>query len=122
MERQADGRRVRIGCTFVQVAEVETPTIFLVEPVQDGTAQLLDEEWRLQPEIAGHDYRDLYGNRCRRLTLPVGRSVIEFRATRSRRPRRRIRSRRTRGTGRRAARRCVALHVAEPVLPAGHPR
>ena len=72
--------RVRIGCRFVQVAQVPTPTVFQVEPVLDGRARIVDEHWSLEPRVETHEYRDLYGNRCRRLSLPAGRSVIEYRA------------------------------------------
>ena len=73
-------RHVRIGCTFVQVAQIDTPTVFQVEPVLGQIADTTDEEWSFEPEIASRSYADLYGNRCRRLSIPAGRSVISYRA------------------------------------------
>ena len=33
-------RHVRIGCTFVQVAQIDTPTVFQVEPVLGQIAEI----------------------------------------------------------------------------------
>ena len=73
-------RDVRIGCTFVQVAQVDTPAIFQVEPLPDQIADVSEETWDLEPELRSRSYADLYGNRCRRITIPSGRSVISYRA------------------------------------------
>ena len=73
-------RHVRIGCTFVQVAQIDTPTVFQVEPVLGQIADTTGEEWSFEPEIVSRSYADLYGNRCRRLNIPAGRSVISYRA------------------------------------------
>lgn len=70
METAPRHRSVRIGCTFVQVTQVPTATVFQVEPIADGPAQISNERWSSEPAIDTHEYRDLYGNRCRRLTLP----------------------------------------------------
>ena len=37
--------------------------------------------WPTDPNTPSRSYRDLYGNPCRRLTLPAGRSVLRFRTT-----------------------------------------
>ena len=42
-------RQIRIGCTFVQVAQIETPTVFQVEPVLDGRARIANERWNFEP-------------------------------------------------------------------------
>lgn len=73
-------RRLRIGCTFVQVAQIDTPAIFQVEPVLGQTADISGEEWTFEPDRPTRSYADLYGNRCRRLTIPAGRSVLAYRA------------------------------------------
>ncbi len=65
-------RDVRIGCTFVQVAQVDTPAIFQVEPLPDQIAEVSEETWDLEPELRSRSYADLYGNRCRRMTIPSG--------------------------------------------------
>jgi transglutaminase-like putative cysteine protease len=73
-------RHVRVGCKFTQVAQVETPAIFQVEPIVGEIAEVSDEEWSVEPERPSRTYTDLYGNRCRRLSIPAGRSVINYRA------------------------------------------
>ncbi len=74
-------RRLSLGCTFVQWSQLPVHTVFQVEPVLDQIAIIKDEEWLFEPSIQTAVYRDLYGNRCRRLMLPAGRSEITFRAT-----------------------------------------
>ncbi|HEY5784442.1 MAG TPA: transglutaminase family protein [Microlunatus sp.] len=74
-------RRLSLGCTFVQWSQLPVHTVFQVEPVLDQIAIIKDEEWVLDPATQTRVYRDIYGNRCRRLMLPAGRSEITFRAT-----------------------------------------
>ena len=74
-------RRLRLGCTFVQWSQLPVHAVFQVEPVLDLIATIKDEEWVTDPAIQTRTYRDLYGNRCRRMMLPAGRSEITFRAT-----------------------------------------
>ena len=74
-------RRLNLGCTFVQWSQVPVHAVFQVEPVLDGIATIKDEQWVSDPAIQTRTYRDLYGNRCRRLMLPAGRSEITFSAT-----------------------------------------
>jgi transglutaminase-like putative cysteine protease len=49
--------------------------------VLDDVATIKDEEWLIEPATQTRSYRDLYGNRCRRLMLPAGRSEVSYRAT-----------------------------------------
>jgi transglutaminase-like putative cysteine protease len=70
-------RRVRVGCEFVYVAAVATPTIFQVEPRGAG---VVERAWSPDPAIDVRSYVDLYDNPCARLILPPGRSVISYRA------------------------------------------
>lgn len=74
-------REVSIGCTFVHSSWSPVPAVFQVEPVDDQPVQVRDAHWTFEPEQESHEYRDLYGNRCRRLWVPAGRSVITFAAT-----------------------------------------
>ena len=74
-------RRLSIGCTFVQVAQQPTESVFQVEPVLGGPVEVTDEQWVVEPDTPSHSYIDIYGNRCRRLPLPGGRSTISYRAT-----------------------------------------
>ena len=77
---------VRIGCTFSYVAEIPTAAIVQVEPRLDRDLARpservpvsLREEWSTDPALETHTYRDGFGNRCRRVTLPVGRTVLGF--------------------------------------------
>jgi transglutaminase-like putative cysteine protease len=52
-----------------------------VEPLSDQKVDVIDDRWSLEPDGPTHAYTDLYGNPCRRLVLPAGRSVINYRAT-----------------------------------------
>ena len=59
---------------------MDTPAIFQVEPLPDQVAEVSEESGSLEPELRSRSYADLYGNRCRRMTIPSGRSVISYRA------------------------------------------
>jgi transglutaminase-like putative cysteine protease len=74
------GLRIDVGCGFKYEVAVPTPAIFMVRPdVQDGQ-ELLAEYWMLEPHAPYHDYRDLYGNICRRTILPPGLSSVHYSA------------------------------------------
>src|SRR5690242_16688680 len=74
-------RRLNLGCTFIQWSQIPVHAVFQVEPVLDHVATIKDEEWSIDPATQTRSYKDLYGNRCRRLMLPAGRSEITFQAT-----------------------------------------
>jgi transglutaminase-like putative cysteine protease len=42
---------------------------------------VIQSEWSMRPETPTRTYSDLYGNPCRRVTIPAGQSVITYRAT-----------------------------------------
>jgi transglutaminase-like putative cysteine protease len=71
-------RRVRVGCSFTYRAEVDTPTVFQVQPSDGRGVRVLHETWSIQPEVALRHYRDLYGNPCLRVVLPAGRSRLRY--------------------------------------------
>ena len=71
-------RRVRIGCDFTYMAELDTPAVFQVRPIVDPLIHLEQEVWTSDPPIAVGHYSDLYGNPCARATLPVGRSSFRW--------------------------------------------
>lgn len=73
-----DALQLQIGCKFSYSSSVETPAVFLVQPLADQSIQLLDERWTIEPERIGRPYTDLYGNRCLRLTLPAGPSLFSY--------------------------------------------
>jgi transglutaminase-like putative cysteine protease len=74
-------RRLRVGCEFVHQSEIAIPAVFQVEPLSDQKVDVIDERWSLEPDAPTHPYTDLYGNPCRRLMVPAGRSVISYHAT-----------------------------------------
>jgi transglutaminase-like putative cysteine protease len=71
-------RRVRVGCEFVYVAAVDTPTVFQVEPQDAAPISLVLQGWSMVPELRIRRYIDLYGNPCTRLVLPAGRSALRY--------------------------------------------
>jgi transglutaminase-like putative cysteine protease len=74
----ADQLQLQVGCVFDYEVATDTPAVFQVEPYDAGPAEVLHHRWAMTPELLGHVYLDLYGNRCRRLTLPAGRSTIRY--------------------------------------------
>jgi transglutaminase-like putative cysteine protease len=81
MTQLIDARlKIDVGCEFKYEVAVPTPAIFMVRPEAHDEQVLLSEEWSLEPHSPFHDYRDLYGNICRRTTLPAGRSTVHYRA------------------------------------------
>jgi transglutaminase-like putative cysteine protease len=71
-------RRVRVGCEFVHLAAVDTPTVFQVEARDEPPVKLAQSGWTSQPEVRVRRYTDLYGNLCARVVLPAGRSVLRY--------------------------------------------
>src|SRR5208337_2870501 len=49
-----------------------------VRPQDGGMHHVLREQWATQPATSYHDYTDLFGNSCRRLTLPQGRFSLLY--------------------------------------------
>jgi transglutaminase-like putative cysteine protease len=78
---QVTTRTLKIGCEFVHQSRYDVPSVFQVEPLGDQPAELVEAAWSSDPEIGSTAYTDLYGNLCRRLTLPAGRSVVRYEAT-----------------------------------------
>jgi transglutaminase-like putative cysteine protease len=74
-------RRLRIGCEFVHQSGIDIPAVLQVEPLSDQKVDVIDERWSLEPDVSTRAYTDLYGNLCRRLTVPAGRSVIGYQAS-----------------------------------------
>jgi len=71
---------VHVGCEFAYVAEVATPAVFQVEPLDAEPVRLSRREWFTQPPLPIRRYTDLYGNPCARIILPVGRCTLRFEA------------------------------------------
>jgi transglutaminase-like putative cysteine protease len=74
--------KLDVGCEFDYETGAPTPAIFVVRPSPANPPQtLLEEHWHAEPAAPYHDYVDLYGNECRRLTLASGRSRVRYDAT-----------------------------------------
>jgi transglutaminase-like putative cysteine protease len=73
-------RRIRLGCDFTYVAEIDTPVIFQVQPSASPDVTVERERWLSEPPMAVHGYADLYGNPCARAVLPAGRSSFRYEA------------------------------------------
>jgi transglutaminase-like putative cysteine protease len=72
------GVLVRVGCEFVHRAEMPTHAVLQVEPRIDAGFRVLDTHWDELSTAASRGYVDGFGNPCRRLTLPAGRSSTRF--------------------------------------------
>jgi transglutaminase-like putative cysteine protease len=73
-------RRIEVGCEFSYRAEINTPVIFQVQPIESSRVAVEHRKWSSEPPIATHGYSDLYGNPCVRAVLPAGRSSFRFNA------------------------------------------
>lgn len=72
---------IAVGCRFRFEVTEPTHAIVLVEPHVDEEPRVRNAQFVTDPEISSAVYSDLFGNRCRRLTLPVGSVGFEFAAT-----------------------------------------
>jgi transglutaminase-like putative cysteine protease len=61
-----------LGADFTIYSSQETPAVFVIRPEAATGQRVIEERWTTTPDLRYHDYTDLYGNSCRRLTLPVG--------------------------------------------------
>jgi transglutaminase-like putative cysteine protease len=69
-----------IGCEFTYVAQIPTPVIFQVQPLEDPHISVTGGQWTSEPWIGVRGYTDLYGNPCVRAVLPAGRSAFRYHA------------------------------------------
>jgi transglutaminase-like putative cysteine protease len=69
---------VRVGCSFVHMATTPTHAVLQVEPRRDAGVTVIEDGWDNDPPAAGTTYVDLHGNLCRRLTIPDGRSSLNY--------------------------------------------
>ena len=70
--------RLRVGCEFVHETDYTTPAVLQVEARRDGPHTIFSETWETSPAVPSHVYFDTYGNLCRRLNLPAGRSTLRY--------------------------------------------
>jgi len=67
-----------VGCNFEYHAQAESPAVVLVDPHSSVRDAVVEERWN---GLDATRFEDLYGNVCRRLDLPEGRSSFGFEAT-----------------------------------------
>ncbi len=70
-------KRIQVGCEFRYTSTWPTPATVLVQSHDEGAHRLRHESW----ETGGlpiHGFSDLYGNRCQRVILPEGESVLRY--------------------------------------------
>jgi transglutaminase-like putative cysteine protease len=70
---------LRVGCQLDYDSEAEAHAIALVEPHSSIQDTVLDEHWN--PEPPPLQFRDIYGNVCRRLDLTPDTSSFSYSAT-----------------------------------------
>ena len=76
-----DPLTIRVGCEFQHALVAAVPAIMLVRPAGSRDAAIVHENWSMTPAGSYHDYIDLYGNVCRRLTFPPGESTLSYEAS-----------------------------------------
>ncbi len=69
---------LRVGCEFGYETAWPTPGVMLVQPHPDAPHRIAREAWEAEPALAPHEYRDGFGNRCRRFVLPVGATTLRY--------------------------------------------
>lgn len=69
---------LQVGCSFVHAGAAPVHAVLQVEPRRDAGATVVEDGWDNDPPALGETYLDLYGNLCRRLTIPSGRSSLRY--------------------------------------------
>jgi transglutaminase-like putative cysteine protease len=69
---------LRVGCAIEYESDAPAPAVFLVRPELGGLHDLRTEQWETTPALPVHDFVDIYGNRCRRLTMPPGHFSMRY--------------------------------------------
>jgi transglutaminase-like putative cysteine protease len=69
---------LQLGCEFAFETNDNTPAVFVVRPCGSGPHRIVDQQWTSNPHLHYHDYVDLYGNVCRRMTLPPGSTTVRY--------------------------------------------
>ena len=73
-----DALALHVGCAFDLEVMAPTAAVMQVAPIAEPRVHMRLEEWDTEAEH--HGYIDLYGNRCERFLIPVGRSRIAYSA------------------------------------------
>ncbi len=72
---------IAIGCRFLFDVVTPTHAVVLVEPHFDEEVRVSGARFEVTPEIEMANYLDMFGNRCRRMTLPAGPVELTFSAS-----------------------------------------
>jgi transglutaminase-like putative cysteine protease len=70
--------QVRIGCQLSYWAGAPTPSVFIVQPPPHPRQLLVRQEFEALGAAITGDYTDAFGNRCQRVTLAAGETVVRF--------------------------------------------
>ncbi len=70
--------RIRAGASFEFTTAQPTAAVFIIRPEASPAVDVLSERWSGHPEMPYHDYVDVYGNTCRRVTIPAGETTLEY--------------------------------------------
>jgi transglutaminase-like putative cysteine protease len=70
--------QLRLGADFTMNSAQETAAVFVIRPEAGLEQRVLEERWQTVPDTSFHDYTDLYGNSCRRVTLPAGPFSLSY--------------------------------------------
>ncbi|MEX2236598.1 MAG: transglutaminase family protein [Dehalococcoidia bacterium] len=73
--------KVRVGCDFLFESDVAVPMLMLVRAHADGEHHILYESRWLDPDIAVHEYLDVFGNTCWRFLAPGGELTVRYDAS-----------------------------------------
>ncbi len=78
VEQQTDVLRIRAGARFDFTTTQPVASVFVIRPEGDLAQATLAERWSTNPDVAYRDYTDVYGNICRRTTLPAGNFTLDY--------------------------------------------
>lgn len=72
---------ISIGCRFEFDVSEPAHAVVVVEPHLEEEPRVSNALFFTDPAVPSSTYLDLFGNRCRRLTLPPGHVALQFSAT-----------------------------------------
>jgi transglutaminase-like putative cysteine protease len=70
--------RIKIGCRLKYYAVAPTPSVFIIQPPAAQQQMLMNESLDAGQARPLGEYTDAFGNRCLRLVLPAGDTVIQY--------------------------------------------
>ena len=73
--------KLDVACSIGFAAPFPTPVVLMLSPRSGDAQHVIVEQFVVEPFNAWHEYIDARGNRCHRLTMPVGRTLVAVRAT-----------------------------------------